>query len=882
MAEEKLKILYLMKLLQEETDPAHPLNARQLCEGMMSRFGLSYERKTIYKDMERLKSYGVKIGQKKGAMKRMEDRPYGKKIIPFLAYAVFAIFLCMIMPVSAKAADKGTIRALLISGKSEAPDVDSWGNTDAAVEDMQDMLFMNKLPDYASVNISKLKIVRYRGDYDNHGMTKENFIRDIKQAFVGSLDKDLNFYYFTGHGNQYGIGPRRGDLSLTYPELLTELTRYRGTFVLFLETCGVGKFWDSYAALSPEDKERFLVFTADEYFDEEEENWSGTVGTLFAQTIMQGCDYTNSYLPADKNKNGFITATELGEYVQNKVHVYRFIQTAQYTESDRILFQFDSVTSITGEGISDDDYTLEMYVGDSTELTAKTEPTKSKHLYLWTTSDMNDVALVYPDGKKATVVANEVGESWVSACIIDENGNEGYESTIFVKVEDPVPVYQDISKAANGKAGIRITWPISKNADGYRIYRKTEGGKYELLAIADGNWTTGYTDKTAKNGKLYTYTVRGYIITNNGKTFLSNYNRNGISIYRLTRPSLKKCASDNPGEISLTWNKNGSATGFQAAFSLNQNFSGSEYVRTNTNSMTQTNLKYGRKYYVRIRSYRRYGGKNYYSAWSDTKAVTVKKQTIVLDRTAVTLLVGESVKLNADAAGSSAGDIRWKSSNTGIATVSNGRVTARKKGRATITASIGKASAKCSVTVVDYFELYREFLEKPRVTISDDGNTFSVVIKSFLLLDIDGNRIPELCVNVMPSTGGGGVQCYIYTIRNGKLQYVGDYSQKGTSKLYYIAKYKALRSYWWTNGIGGTGDRLEIMKNYRLKPFKYFYESQESRTSTNRIYQYGTSSDNYRNVSQAYFQRMYETYVTGIKEYSFKDNTVAIRDSVFR
>ncbi len=67
MAEEKLKILYLMKLLQEETDPAHPLNAGQLCEGMMSRFGLSYERKTIYKDMERLKSYGVKIGQKKGS-----------------------------------------------------------------------------------------------------------------------------------------------------------------------------------------------------------------------------------------------------------------------------------------------------------------------------------------------------------------------------------------------------------------------------------------------------------------------------------------------------------------------------------------------------------------------------------------------------------------------------------------------------------------------------------------------------------------------------------------------------------------------------------------------------------------------------------------------
>ena len=37
MAEEKLKILYLMQMLLEETDPAHPMNATQLCERMQSR-----------------------------------------------------------------------------------------------------------------------------------------------------------------------------------------------------------------------------------------------------------------------------------------------------------------------------------------------------------------------------------------------------------------------------------------------------------------------------------------------------------------------------------------------------------------------------------------------------------------------------------------------------------------------------------------------------------------------------------------------------------------------------------------------------------------------------------------------------------------------------
>ena len=66
MAEEKLKILYLMQMLLEETDPSHPMNATELCEKMQSRYEYSYNRKTIYTDIERLKTYGMKIRQIKG------------------------------------------------------------------------------------------------------------------------------------------------------------------------------------------------------------------------------------------------------------------------------------------------------------------------------------------------------------------------------------------------------------------------------------------------------------------------------------------------------------------------------------------------------------------------------------------------------------------------------------------------------------------------------------------------------------------------------------------------------------------------------------------------------------------------------------------------
>ena len=65
-SEEKMKILYLMKILTEETDQQHILNAAQLCGRIKAAYNLSYERKTIYTDIKRLQAYGLKIAQTKG------------------------------------------------------------------------------------------------------------------------------------------------------------------------------------------------------------------------------------------------------------------------------------------------------------------------------------------------------------------------------------------------------------------------------------------------------------------------------------------------------------------------------------------------------------------------------------------------------------------------------------------------------------------------------------------------------------------------------------------------------------------------------------------------------------------------------------------------
>ena len=68
-------------------------------------------------------------------------------------------------------------------------------------------------------------------------------------------------------------------------------------------------------------------------------------------------------------------------------------------------------------------------------------------------------------------------------------------------------------------------------------------------------------------------------------------------------------------------------TGYQVQYSTSKTFkSGNKTVTlgNKTTTKTITKLKGKKKYYVRIRTYRKAGGKKYYSAWSKSKSVTTK------------------------------------------------------------------------------------------------------------------------------------------------------------------------------------------------------------------------------------------------------------------
>lgn len=69
-------------------------------------------------------------------------------------------------------------------------------------------------------------------------------------------------------------------------------------------------------------------------------------------------------------------------------------------------------------------------------------------------------------------------------------------------------------------------------------------------------------------------------------------------------------------------------TGYQVQYYVNKNFKNSvtkTVASYKTRTLTVKKLGAGKRYYVRIRTYRTVGGKKYYSAWSTAKTVTTRK-----------------------------------------------------------------------------------------------------------------------------------------------------------------------------------------------------------------------------------------------------------------
>ena len=64
--DQKLRTLYLMQIMLEETDEEHTLNAADLTRILKQKYDMDIDRRTIYSDMDIMDRFGISIVQVKG------------------------------------------------------------------------------------------------------------------------------------------------------------------------------------------------------------------------------------------------------------------------------------------------------------------------------------------------------------------------------------------------------------------------------------------------------------------------------------------------------------------------------------------------------------------------------------------------------------------------------------------------------------------------------------------------------------------------------------------------------------------------------------------------------------------------------------------------
>lgn len=67
-----------------------------------------------------------------------------------------------------------------------------------------------------------------------------------------------------------------------------------------------------------------------------------------------------------------------------------------------------------------------------------------------------------------------------------------------------------LSSVSSSKKGVTVKFKAVSGSEGYYIYRRSVNGSWSNIAKVKNGKATAYTDKTAKKGKTYIYTVRAY------------------------------------------------------------------------------------------------------------------------------------------------------------------------------------------------------------------------------------------------------------------------------------------------------------------------------------------------------------------------------------
>ena len=265
-----------------------------------------------------------------------------------------------------------------------------------------------------------------------------------------------------------------------------------------------------------------------------------------------------------------------------------------------------------------------------------------------------------------------------------------------------------ISKAESVYGGVKLTWNKVNGAAKYRVYYKGRKGWTRMVDTT----STSYIDKDVSSGKNYTYTVR--CINSSATKFTSGYDSKGKSVKYISAPKITKAESVDGG-VKISWNKSNGAEKYRVYYKSRKGWT--RMVDTTSTSYIDKDVSSGKTYTYTVRCIN--SSANKFTSGYDAKGVTVTtpvKPSVKLDKTSLTLTKSKTYTLKTTVTGTNK-TVSWSSSNASVASVDkNGKVTAKTKGTATITAKVDGVSASCKVTVNESAKTTIK-LDKTKVTL---------------------------------------------------------------------------------------------------------------------------------------------------------------------
>lgn len=183
---------------------------------------------------------------------------------------------------------------------------------------------------------------------------------------------------------------------------------------------------------------------------------------------------------------------------------------------------------------------------------------------------------------------------------------------------------------ANSATGSKFYNLITATAS----YKKSETSKaFKLNAKTNGNGKLTYT---TSNKAVATVDAAGKVTVKGPGVAKITVKAAATTDYKAASKTVTVTVAPKKQSISLVnkikkqltikWKKNTKASGYQVVYSTNKKFTGKKTVRKakTTISYKIKGLKKGKKYYVKVRSYKTVNGKRIYGAYSTAKKATIK------------------------------------------------------------------------------------------------------------------------------------------------------------------------------------------------------------------------------------------------------------------